>query len=142
MKSSETPLPTGTTRNGPQGVGSSSPRMRLRKSADARLSVAGTMVWLSETAMGPSYSAAPGSGGAPGDRNVSISLIGVRSFREWSLIGSRRQLGDDGDDMAREQLDRRSLLEPFDPPDDRVDPEPSEPPELIDQLTGGGPPVV
>jgi hypothetical protein len=34
------------------------------------------------------------------------------------------------------------LLEPFDSPDDGVDPEPREPLQLSDQLAGGGPAVV
>jgi hypothetical protein len=55
---------------------------------------------------------------------------------------TRRQLGDDRDDVTCEQVDRRSLLETFDPADDRVDPEVGEPLQLSDQLAGGGPSVV
>src|SRR5437762_12934727 len=59
-----------------------------------------------------------------------------------SSLRSCRHLGRDRDDVTCEELDRGSLFEPFHPADDRVDAQPGEPPELFDQLAGGGPAVV
>src|SRR5680860_170792 len=110
MKSRLTPLADATTMKGPYGVGAGKPRTSARKRAEASLSRAATMVWLSCAAMAVFLSSSGAHSGAGSFAVIGLQLLLQLLLGEQAAGGGERAGERDGPVVHRREVVLGDLL--------------------------------